>query len=131
MKVKIVSIPVFNQDQALKFYTEILGFVVKHDIPLGGENRWLTVVSPDEQDGTEILLEPSPNHFEPTKVFQKALYDSGIPYTQFNVDNVQSEFDRMTELGIEFSMVPTDIGSAKIVVFEDTCGNRIQLVELL
>ena len=82
MKVKVLSIPVQNQEKALKFYTETLGFVKKMDVPLSEQNRWLTVVNKEEQDGTEILLEPSPNHFEPAKVYQKALMDAGIPYAQ-------------------------------------------------
>ncbi len=81
MRAKVVSIPVLDQEKALKFYTEKLGFVKNVDVPLGGGNRWLTVVSKEEQDGTEVLLEPAPNHFEPAKVYQKALFDAGIPYT--------------------------------------------------
>lgn len=130
MRIRIVSIPVQDQEEALKFYTEILGFVKKLDIPLGQGNRWLTVVAKEEQDGPELLLEPSPNSFEPAEVFQKSLFDAGIPYTQFNVENVQGEFERLKKLGVEFSMKPTDIGGAKIAVFNDTCGNHIQLVEL-
>lgn len=130
MRIRIVSIPVQDQEEALKFYTEILGFVKKLDIPLGQGNRWLTVVAKDEQDGPELLLEPSPNSFEPAEVYQKALFDAGIPYTQFNVENVQGEFEGLKKLGVEFSMKPTDIGGAIISVFNDTCGNHIQLVEL-
>jgi catechol 2,3-dioxygenase-like lactoylglutathione lyase family enzyme len=131
MKVKVISIPVQNQDTALKFYTEKLGFVKKFDIPLTEGNRWLTVVSKDEPDGAEILLEPSPNHFEPAKVYQKALFDAGIPYTQFNSDNVQQDFERLTDLGIEFSVKPTEMGTVKIAVFNDSCGNHIQIVQML
>jgi catechol 2,3-dioxygenase-like lactoylglutathione lyase family enzyme len=131
MKVKIIGIPVKNQEMALKFYTEKLGFVKKIDIPLSEGNRWLTVVSKDEPDETEILLEPSPNHFEPAKVYQKALLDAGIPYTQFNSDNVQQDYERLSNLGIEFSVKPTEMGTVKIAVFNDTCGNHIQLVEML
>ena len=130
MKIRITSVPVKNQDQALKFYTEILGFIKKRDIPLE-QDRWLTVVSKDEPDGAELLLEPSPNHFEPAKVYQKALFDAGIPWTQFNVDDVDKEYERLRESGLEFSMEPTDIGPAKLAVFNDTCGNYIQLVEEL
>jgi len=130
MKIRITSVPVKNQDQALKFYTEILGFIKKRDIPLE-QDRWLTVVSKDEPDGAELLLEPSPNHFEPAKVYQKALFDAGIPWTQFNVDDVDKEYERLRESGLEFSMKPTDIGPAKLAVFNDTCGNYIQLVEEL
>ena len=131
MKVKVIGIPVQNQEKALKFYTEKLSFLKKIDIPLTEGNRWLTVVSKDEPDGAEILLEPSPNHFEPAKVYQKALFDAGIPYTQFNSDNIQQDFERLTNLGIEFSVKPTEMGTVKIAVFNDTCGNHIQLVQML
>ena len=131
MKIKIISIPVQDQEKALQFYTEKLGFVKKVDVPLTENNRWLTVVSKEEQDGTEILLEPSPNHFEPAKVYQKALFEAGIPYTQFNVDDVQKEYDRMTKLGIEFSVNPTEMGTVKIAVFNDSCGNNIQMVQMI
>lgn len=130
MKVKIISIPVLDQQQALVFYTETLGFIKKTDLPLGAD-RWLTVVSKEEQDGPEILLEPAPNHFGPAKVYQKALLDAGIPYTQFNVDSVEREYERLTGLGVIFSVKPTEMGTVKIAVFNDTCGNNIQLVEML
>jgi len=131
MKVKIIGIPVQDQEKGLKFYTEKLGFIKKIDIPLSEGNRWLTVVSKEEQDGPEILLEPSPIHFAPAKVYQKALFDAGIPYTQFNVDNVQKEYDRLLSLGVAFSIKPTEMGTVKIAVFNDTCGNNIQMVEML
>lgn len=131
MRIRIVSIPVQDQEKALTFYTEKLGFVKKHDIPLGEGNRWLTLVAKEEQDGPEVLLEPAPNHFEPAKVYQKALFEAGIPYTQFNVENVQEEYECLIELGVEFSMKPTNMGTVKIAVLNDTCGNYIQLVELL
>ena len=131
MRIHGVSVPVLDQEKALTFYTEKLGFIKKHDIPVGDGNRWLTVVSPEEQDGPEVLLEPAPLHFEPAKVYQQALFEAGIPCTQFDVTDVQAEYDRLIELGVEFSVKPTDVGTAKIAVFDDTCGNRIQLVELL
>ncbi|MGN6492745.1 MAG: VOC family protein [Agriterribacter sp.] len=131
MKVHVISIPVLNQEKALKFYTEKLGFIKKVDLPLGGGNRWLTVVSKQQQDGPEVLLEPAPNHFEPAKVYQKALLDAGIPYTQFNVDSVQQEYERLVQLGVEFSVKPTEMGTVRIAVFNDTCGNNIQIVEML
>jgi predicted enzyme related to lactoylglutathione lyase len=131
MKVKITSIPVQDQEKALKFYTEKLGFLKKVDVPLSEHSRWLTVVSKEEQDGVEILLEPAPNHFEPTKVYQKALFDAGIPYTQFNSDNVEKDYERLVSLGVEFSVKPTAMGTVKIAVFNDTCGNNIQIVEML
>jgi predicted enzyme related to lactoylglutathione lyase len=131
MKIKIISVPVSNQEKALKFYTETLGFVKKVDIPISENSRWLTVVSKEEQDGPEILLEPSPNHFEPAKTYQKALFEAGIPYTQFNVENAQQEYERLVKLGVDFSVKPTEMGTVKIAVFNDTCGNNIQLVEML
>jgi catechol 2,3-dioxygenase-like lactoylglutathione lyase family enzyme len=131
MKVKVISIPVKDQEKALRFYTDKLGFVKKIDVPISKNSRWLTVVSKDEQDGPEVLLEPSPNHFEPAKVYQKALLNAGIPYTQFNVDNVQQEYERLISLGVEFSVKPTEMGTVKIAVFNDTCGNNIQIVEML
>jgi len=131
MKAKVIGIPVQDQEKALQFYTTKLGFIKKHDVPLGEGNRWLTVVSKDEPDGVEILLEPSPNHFEPSKTYQKALFDAGIPYTQFNVDNLKEEFDRLVHLGVEFSMKPTEMGNLKIAILDDTCGNKIQLIEML
>jgi len=131
MRIRIISIPVQNQENALNFYTGKLGFVKKLDIPLGEGNRWLTVVAKEEQDGPEILLEPSPNSFEPAEIYQKALFDAGIPYTQFNVESVQEEYERLTKLGVEFSMKPSEMGTAKLAVFNDTCGNNIQIVEIL
>jgi catechol 2,3-dioxygenase-like lactoylglutathione lyase family enzyme len=131
MKVKIISIPVLDQELALQFYTEKLGFLKKVDVPLSEHSRWLTVVSKEDQDGAEILLEPSPNHFEPAKVYQRALFEAGIPYTQFNSNNVQQDYDRLVGLGVAFSVKPTEMGTVKIAVFNDTCGNNIQLVEML
>ena len=131
MKITIMSIPVLDQEKAFKFYTEKLGFIKKLDTPLEGVNRWLTLVSPEWQDGPELLLEPAPNHFEPMKVFQNALMDAGIPWTQFDVEDVQAEYDRLIDLGVEFSMKPTEMGTWKVAVFNDTCGNNIQIIETL
>ncbi|WP_299276013.1 VOC family protein [uncultured Psychroserpens sp.] len=131
MKVTLISIPVRDQEKALQFYTEKLGFLKKKDLPLGGGNRWLTLVSKDWQDGPELLLEPAPLHFEPSKVFQDALMEAGYPWTQFDVDDVQSEYDRLIDLDVEFSVKPTEMGTVKVAVFNDTCGNNIQLVEEL
>ena len=131
MKVRVISIPVSDQEKALKFYTEKLGFIKKHDTPVGGGNRWLTVVSAEDKDGPEILLEPAPIHFEPAKVYQKALYDAGIPYTQFSVSDVKKEEERLTALGVEFTMKSTNVGPAIIAILDDTNGNKIQLVEIL
>lgn len=131
MKVKVISVPVLDQEKALKFYTDKLGFVKKVDAPLTEDSRWLTVVSREEQDGPEILLEPSPIHFEPAKTYQKALYEAGIPYTQFNVDNARQEYERLVSIGVNFSVKPTEMGTVIIAVFDDTCGNNIQIVEML
>ena len=127
MKIKVTSIMVDDQDKALKFYTEKLGFVKKTDIPLG-EHKWLTVVSGEEPDGVELLLEPMA--FAPAKVFQKALKDAGIPLTMFNVNDLQSEYERLEKSGVKFSMKPTQMGPATIAVLDDTCGNNIQLVQV-
>lgn len=131
MRVKVISVPVLDQQKALDFYTGKLGFVKKQDVPLGGNNRWLTVVSKEEPDGAEILLEPAPNHLEAAKTYQKALFDAGIPYTQFDVDSVEAEYQRLADLGVAFSVKPTEMGTVKIAVLDDTCGNNIQLVEML
>lgn len=127
MKIKITSVLVDDQDKALKFYTEKLGFVKKTEVPLG-EHKWLTVVSGEEPDGVELLLEPM--GFEPAKVFQKALKEAGIPLTQFYVHNTQSEYERLEKLGVKFSLKPTQMGPTTLAVFDDTCGNNIQLVQL-
>ncbi|WP_431160711.1 VOC family protein [Flagellimonas beolgyonensis] len=131
MRITVTSIPVQDQEKALQFYTEKLGFLKKVDVPLNEHSRWLTVVSKEDQDGVEILLEPAPKHFEPARIYQKALFDAGIPYTQFNTDNVQQDYENLAGLGIEFSINPTEMGTVKIAVFNDTCGNHIQLVEML
>ena len=127
MKVKITSVMVDNQDKALKFYTEVLGFIKKTEVPLG-EHRWLTVVSKEEPDGVEVLLEPM--GFAPAKVYQQALKDAGIPLTQFYVDSIQTEYERLEKLGVKFSLKPTQMGPVTIAAFDDTCGNNIQLVQM-
>jgi predicted enzyme related to lactoylglutathione lyase len=127
MKIKITSVIVDDQDKALKFYTEILGFVKKTEIPMG-EHRWLTVVSPEASDEVELLLEPM--GFAPAKVYQKALFEAGIPLTAFNVDDIQKEYERLEKLGVVFSMKPTTMGPATLAVFDDTCGNNIQIVQV-
>ena len=131
MRVTVISIPVRDQAKALAFYTDILGFVKKLDIPLNETDRWLTVVSPEDQDGVQLVLEPAPLHFEPSRVFQDALMKAGYPYTQFDVDDVQAEYDRLLALGVSFSVGPKEMGTVKVAVFNDTCGNNIQLVEYL
>jgi predicted enzyme related to lactoylglutathione lyase len=126
MKVKLTSVMVDDQDKALKFYTEILGFVKKNDIPMG-EARWLTVVSPEGPDDVELLLEPM--GFPPARTYQKALFEAGIPLTLFAVDDIQKEYERMKKLGVVFKTAPTQMGPVTIAVFEDTCGNLIQMAQ--
>jgi len=127
MKIKLSSLTVSNQDKALLFYTEKLGFIKKTEIPMG-EHRWLTVVSPEERDGTELVLEPL--GFEPSKVYQKQLFEAGIPATAFQVDDINAEYERLTGLGVTFSMKPTQMGPVTIAVFDDTCGNNLQIYQL-
>ncbi len=124
MRIELSSILVEDQDEALRFYTDVLGFVKKTDLPLG-EFRWLTVVSPEGHDDVELLLEPNAN--PAAKTYQQALFEQGIPLTAFAVDDVQAEYERLGELGVVFPTAPTDVGSAMIAVFADTCGNLIQI----
>jgi RNA polymerase sigma factor (sigma-70 family) len=126
MKIKLNSVMVKDQDKALKFYTENLGFIKKHDISAGG-GRWLTVVSAQEPDGPELLLEPM--GFPPAQVFQEAVYKAGIPFTAFAVESTQKEYERLKKLGVGFTMEPTQMGPTTIAVFDDTCGNLIQLFQ--
>ncbi len=126
MKIKLSSVFVDDQDKALKFYTEVLGFVKKTDIPVG-QFKWLTVVSPEDPDGTELLLEPSDN--PATKTFKKAIFEQGIPLTAFAVEDIQKEYERLNRLGVRFTMEPTKTGPTTIAVFDDTCGNFIQLYQ--
>ncbi len=124
MKIVMTSVPVDDQEKALKFYTEVLGFVKRTDIPLG-EARWLTVVSPDDPTGTELLLEPDSH--PAVKPLKRALVDDGIPYTSFAVKDVQAEYDRLTAAGVKFTQPPVDMGPVKTAVLDDTCGNLIQI----
>ena len=128
MRIKLTSVLVDDQDKALEFYTEVLGFIKKTEIPMG-KHKWLTVVSKEERDGVELVLEPIA--FEPAKVYQEELFKAGIPLTAFNVDNVDREYERLVNLGVTFSMKPTEMGPTKLAVFSDTCGNNIQIFQLL
>ena len=127
MKIYVTSIFVDDQDKAEKFYTDVLGFQVKDNIPLG-ENRWLTVVSSEEPEGTELLLEPSTH--PAVKPYKNALVSDGIPAHSFQVDNLDAERKRLGEHGVEFVQEPTDAGPVRMAVFDDTCGNLIQLIEM-
>lgn len=128
MKIKLTSVLVDDQDEALDFYTNTLGFVKKQDVPVG-DFKWLTVVSPDDLDGAELLLEPNQN--AAAKTFQKAMYDQGIPLTAFAVDELDTEYERLVEAGVTFRAKPTPMGSTRYATFEDTCGNLIQLYEVV
>ncbi|MBJ6764478.1 VOC family protein [Myxococcaceae bacterium JPH2] len=126
MRITVSSVMVDDQAKALKFYTEKLGFVLKVDVPTG-EHRWLTVVSPDAREGTQLLLEPM--GFAPARVYQKALFDAGIPLTQFGVDDCQAEYERLVKLGVTFRGPPVSMGPVTFALFEDTCGNLIQMAQ--
>lgn len=127
ISIYVTSVPVQNQEKALKFYTEKLGFIKKTEVPVG-EHKWLTLASPKELNGVELLLEPMV--FEPAKKYQKALKEAGIPWTSFRADDLKKEFERLTDLGVLFSMEPKEVGPTMIAVLDDTCGNNIQLLEM-
>ncbi|MFJ6611133.1 VOC family protein [Streptomyces sp. NPDC091289] len=126
MRIHVTSVFVHDQDKALRFYTDVLGFEKKHDVPLGGENRWLTVVSPEDPDGTELLLEPDKH--PAVKPYTTALVEDGIPAASFIVDDVYAEFERLGKLGVRFTQDPLDLGSVATAVLDDTCGNLIQIM---
>ncbi len=124
MRISHASILVDDQDKALDFYTRVLGFQLKHDIDMGGP-RWITVVSPERPDGTELVLEPDSH--PAAKPFKQALVDDGIPYTAFSVDDVEAEFERLSALGVTFLQPPVSMGPVTTAILDDTCGNLIQL----
>lgn len=129
MRIEMTSVFVDDQDAALAFYTDILGFTKKHDIAMGdhdGADRWLTVVSSANPDGPELLLEPA--HHPAVKPYRDALVDDGIPLAQFAVDDVEAEYQRLTGHGVVFTQKPTDVGPAVMAVLEDGCGNLIQII---
>ncbi|MEH7113284.1 VOC family protein [Neobacillus niacini] len=126
MKIIVTSLFVEDQDRALEFYTEKLGFVKKHDIPMG-KYRWITLVSPNAQEGTELLLEP--NDHPAAKEFQRKIVADGIPATMFGVADIHEEYKRLLENGVKFTMEPTKMGEVTIAVFDDTCGNLIQIIQ--
>jgi len=127
MRINLTSVFVDDQEDALRFYTEVLGFVKKHDVPTG-EYRWLTVVSPEDPEGTELLLEPSGH--PAAKPFKDALVADGIPFTQFAVDDVYAEVERLKGLGVEFTQDAIDMGPVVTAVLDDTCGNLIQIAAM-
>ena len=124
MRINLASVLVDDQEKAFRFYTDVLGFVKKHDVPLG-EARWLTVVSPEDLGGTELLLEPDGH--PAAKPFKQALVDDGIPFTSFAVADVKAEYDRLRALGVEFTQAPLEMPTVTTAVFDDTCGNLIQI----
>jgi catechol 2,3-dioxygenase-like lactoylglutathione lyase family enzyme len=124
MKITVTSVLVDDQGKALDFYTNVLGFVKKNDIPLG-DARWLTVVSPEDPDGTELLLEPDSH--PAARPFKEALVADGIPFTAFGVRDINAEFARLKALGVRFTQEPLEMGTVTTAVFDDTCGNLIQM----
>jgi catechol 2,3-dioxygenase-like lactoylglutathione lyase family enzyme len=126
MKIVVTSVLVDDQDKALRFYTDVLGFKKKQDVPLG-EFRWLTVVSPQDPNGTELLLEPDAH--PAAKPFKEALVEDGIPYNSFGVDDVRADFERLSGRGVRFTQPPTEMGPVTTAVFDDTCGNLIQIAQ--
>jgi catechol 2,3-dioxygenase-like lactoylglutathione lyase family enzyme len=124
MRIHITSVLVDDQAKALRFYTEVLGFVKKDEVPLG-EHSWLTVVSPDEPDGTQLLLEP--DEHPAARPFKQALIEDGIPFTSFAVADVAAEYERLLSHGVRFTQPPADMGRVTTAVFDDTCGNLIQI----
>src|SRR5512133_1951735 len=129
MRISLASVPVDDLDKALKFYTQIMGFVQKRDIPLGDSARWVTVVSEEDPDGVELLLEPN-SDYPAMKALKADLVRDGIPYTAFEVKDVQAEYDRLRSLGVEFSMEPTDVGTTTAAILHDPCGNLIQIYHM-
>jgi catechol 2,3-dioxygenase-like lactoylglutathione lyase family enzyme len=125
VRITLTSVFVDDQDKAERFYTEVLGFTVKHDVPLG-EHRWLTVVSPEDPAGTELLLEPDGH--PAVGPYRDALVADGIPCAQFTVDDVHAEYDRLSGLGVRFTQQPAEMGPVTTAVFDDTCGNLVQIV---
>jgi catechol 2,3-dioxygenase-like lactoylglutathione lyase family enzyme len=127
MRIHLTSVLVDDQDKALAFYTDVLGFVKKTEVPLG-EHRWLTVVSPEQPDGTELLLEP--DEHPAARPFKEALAADGVPFTQFAVDDVHAEHERLLALGVTFTQPPVEMGPVTTAVLDDTCGNLIQIASM-
>jgi predicted enzyme related to lactoylglutathione lyase len=127
VRIVVTSVLVDDQDKALRFYTEVLGFIKKCDVPLG-EARWLTVVSPENPDGVELLLEPDGH--PAIKPFKQAIVEDGIPWTSFDVKDVDAEYNRLVGAGVRFTQPPVDMGPVRTAVFDDTCGNLIQIAQM-
>ncbi|MGY2127944.1 VOC family protein [Blastococcus sp. SYSU DS0617] len=127
MRITLTSVFVDDQDKALRFYTDVLGFVAKNDVPTGA-HRWLTVVSPEQPDGVELLLEP--DEHPAAQAYKQGLVADGIPYNSFTVADVQAEYDRLTALGVRFTQPPTQMGPVTTAVLDDTCGNLLQIAAM-
>jgi catechol 2,3-dioxygenase-like lactoylglutathione lyase family enzyme len=127
MKIHLASVFVDDQRAARDFYTEVLGFEVRHEVPVGDDAWWLTVVSPDDPDGAQLLLEPAGH--PAVAPYRAALVEDGIPLAQLAVDDVHAEHERLTQHGVVFTQPPTDLGGVTMAVFDDTCGNLIQIVD--
>jgi catechol 2,3-dioxygenase-like lactoylglutathione lyase family enzyme len=127
VRITVTSVLVDDQEKALRFYTDVLGFVTKTEIPMG-EHRWLTVVSPDDPDGVELALEPDEHHG--AKAYKQTLVEDGIPFTMFSVEDVQAEHDRLVALGVTFTQPPTVMGEMTTAVLDDTCGNLIMIAAM-
>ena len=127
MNITLTSVLVDDQEKALRFYTDVLGFVAKNDVPMG-EHRWLTVVSPDQPDGVELVLEP--DEHPAARAYKQGLVADGIPYNSFSVTDVQAEYDRLTALGVRFTQPPTQMGPVTTAVLDDTCGNLLQIAAM-
>lgn len=126
IRIGLTSVPVDDQEKALAFYTDVLGFEKKDDVPMG-EHRWLTVVSSRDPEGVQLVLEPDAH--PATRAFKEAIVSDGIPYTAFMVDDVRAEHERLTGLGVRFTQPPTEMGPVTVAVLDDTCGNLIQLLQ--
>jgi catechol 2,3-dioxygenase-like lactoylglutathione lyase family enzyme len=127
VNITLTSVFVDDQAKALRFYTDVLGFVAKNDVPMG-EHRWLTVVSPDQPDGVELVLEPDEHPV--ARAYKQGLVADGIPYNSFSVSDVQAEYDRLTALGVRFTQPPTQMGPVTTAVLDDTCGNLLQIAAM-
>lgn len=127
MRIRLESVPVTDQEAALRFYTQVLGFIKKRDLPMGGA-RFLTVVSAEEPDGAELMLEPGGEH-PATKAYKEALYNEGIPVTAFAVDDIRAEYDRLSGAGVSFRGEPAEMGGSIAATLDDTCGNLVMLYQ--
>lgn len=130
MKIKFISIPVVDEKKALEFYTKKLGFVKKIELPVTEDDTWIILVSEEDPNGPELLLDPAPKFFEPAKYYQMSLYSNKSPFAQLYSKNLKKEYEKLIEAGVHFVIPPTVNGNIKYAIFDDTCGNYIQLIEI-